>query len=89
MEGGSSDFGYSLDEANWLYFLSFGPIWYFNIATGQWDLEGPMGLVYVDWPFYYELDTGAYLFVLPPVDGLWVYHFGTGLFEESPRMIPW
>ncbi len=87
MESGS-DFGYSLEESNFVYFLSFGPVWYYNSTTGLWDLEGPAGLVYVGWPFMYEIATGSLWFVLPPVSGLWVYHFSTGEWGLLPRIIP-
>ena len=83
-----SDFGYSLEEGNFVYFLSLGPVWYYNFTTGLWDSEGPAGLVYVDWPFMYEIATGSLWFVLPPVSGLWVYHFSTSQWEFLPRIIP-
>jgi len=85
---GDSDFGYSFEEGDWLYFLSFGPVGYYNSTTGLWDLEGPAGLVYVDWPFMYEVATGSLWFALPPVSGLWVYHFSTGEWTLLPRIIP-
>ena len=80
MESGS-DFGYSLDEDDLLYFYSFAPVLYYNIITGGWSIEEPMGWIYVDWPFIYEFDTDTLMFALPPESGLWVYHFSTGQWE--------
>ena len=82
------DFGYSLDEGNWLYFYSSVPVLDYNITLGQWD-EGPEGWIYVDWPFYYILDSGYLMFALPPVSGLWVYHFSSGQWTILPRIIFW
>jgi len=84
-----SDFGYSLDEDDLVYLLSFGPIWYYNINTSQWIEGGPVGWFYIDWPFFYMLDTSNLIYVLPPVDGLLIYHFSTGQWEELPRITPW
>jgi hypothetical protein len=83
-----SDFGYSSDEDDLLYFLSFGPVWYYNTATSLWSEEGPVGWVYVSWPYLYESDTSTIMFALPPESGLWVYHFNTGQWTVSPRIIP-
>ncbi len=83
-----SDFGYSLDKDDLLYFLSFGPVWYYNITTSQWSQEGPVGWVYVYWPFLYESATSTMIFALPPESGLWVYHFHTGEWSLWPRIIP-
>jgi len=87
MESGG-DFGYSLDEDDLLYFLSFGPVWYYNTATSLWSDEGPVGWTYVNWPFLYESDTSTMMFALPPESGLWVYHFRTGEWTVLPRIIP-
>jgi len=83
-------FAYSLDGGDSVYFLSFGPVWYYNINTGQWNSEGPVGWIYINWPFYYELDSGDSWFVLPPPGGdrFWVYHFSTGEWEALPTIIP-
>jgi len=91
MSGGSS-VGYSLDEDNWLYFYSPEPgwiVWNYNFNTGQWVPGEPLGWFYIDWPFYYALDTGDLWFVLPPESGLWVYHFSTEQWELLPPIIPW
>ncbi|MHC4533346.1 MAG: right-handed parallel beta-helix repeat-containing protein [Planctomycetota bacterium] len=88
MESGG-DFGYSSDEDDLLYFLSFGPVWYYNPATKQWGEEGPVGWTYVNWPYLYELDTSTKMFALPPADGLWVYHFRPSQWTVSPQIIPW
>jgi len=85
----SSDFGYSLDENDLVYFVSFWAVWYYNFTTGLWSGEGPADWIYVDWPFFYVLDTDTMMFVLPPEDGLWVYHFSNGQWEALPRIIPW
>jgi len=82
------DFGYSLDEDDLLYFLSFGPVWYYNTATSQWSEEGPVGWTYVNWPFLYESATSTTMFALPPESGLWVYHFRPSQWTVSPRIIP-
>jgi hypothetical protein len=87
MESGG-DFGYSSDEDDLLYFLSFGPVWYYNTTTSQWSEEGPVGWVYVYWPYLYESATGTMMFVLPPADGLWVYHFRPSQWTVSPRILP-
>ncbi len=87
MESGG-DFGYSADENDLLYFLSFGPVWYYNIPTGPWGEEGPVGWVYVGWPFLYELDTSTLWFTLPPDIGLWIFHFLSGEWTVLPRIIP-
>jgi hypothetical protein len=83
-----SDFGYSQDEDDLLYFLSFGPVWYYNTATSLWSEEGPVGWTYVNWPFLYESATDTTIFALPPDSGLWVYHFRPGQWTVSPRIIP-
>jgi len=81
--------GYSLDEGDWIYFYSFQqPVWSYNIATGLWTEDRPVGLIYADWPFYYMLDTGSLMFTLPPEGGLWVYHFSTGQWTVLPRILP-
>ena len=85
---GSSDFGYSSDEGDLVYFLSFGPVWSYNSTTG-WGPDGPAGWVYVNWPFLYEFATTNLWFVLPPESGLWVFHFSTSQWELLPRIIPW
>jgi len=82
------DFGYSLNEDDSVYFLSFWPVWYYNFTTGVWHSEGPVDLIFIDWPFFYESDTSTLWFVLPPESGLWVYHFCSGLWELLPRIIP-
>ena len=87
MESGG-DFGYSLDENDLLYFLSFGPVWYYNPATSLWSDEGPVGWTLVNWPYLYESDTSTMMFALPPESGLWVYHFRPGEWTVSPRIIP-
>ena len=90
MSGGSS-IGYSLDEDDFVYFYSPEPewvVWNYNFTTGQWVPGEPMGWIYVDWPFYYELDTSTLWFALPPESGLWVLHFSTGEWELLPRIIP-
>ena len=84
-----SDIGYSLDENDLVYFLSFGPVWSYNFTTGLWCPDGPMGWVYVDWPFLHEFATDSLWFVLPPECGLWVYHFRTGEWTVLHRIIPW
>ncbi|MHC4535066.1 MAG: glycoside hydrolase family protein [Planctomycetota bacterium] len=82
------DIGYSLEEGDLLYFYSSEPVLNYNITTGEWDTVGPNGWVYANWPFIYELDSGHFWFALPPVSGLWVYHFSTGQWTVSPRIIP-
>ncbi|MHC4535094.1 MAG: PKD domain-containing protein [Planctomycetota bacterium] len=51
----SSDFGYSLDEKNLVYFVSSDTVWNLNLATGQWVPDKPAGWIYINWPFYYSL----------------------------------
>ena len=87
MESGG-DFGYSLDENDLVYFLSFEPVWYYNITAGEWNTEGPVGWTYVNWPYLYESDTSTIMFALPPESGLWVYYFRTGQWQVLPRIIP-
>jgi len=87
MEGGT-DFGYSLDEGDLVYFVSIWPVWYYNFTTGLWGEEGPVGLVYANWPFIYESVPGNLWFALPPESGLWVYHFSNGQWVILPRIIP-
>jgi len=89
MVGGHSGLGYSLDEGDFLYFHSFEPVLEYNITTGQWVDDDPVGWIYMDWPFYYVLDPGYLMFALPPESGLWVYHFNTGQWRLLPRIIPW
>jgi len=88
MPPGVPDIGYSLDEENLLYFFSYGPVLNYNFTTGLLDTEGPEGLIYANWPFIYELDTGDLWFAWPPVDGLWVYHFSTSQWLISSQIIP-
>jgi hypothetical protein len=82
------DFGYSVNEADLVYFYSFDFVQSFNTTTGGWSIHMPMGWVYFDWPFYYELDTGVLWFAYPPESGIGVYHFITGQWEVLPRIIP-
>ncbi len=82
------DFGYSVNDADLVYFYSFDFVQSFNTATGGWSIHMPMGWIYFDWPFYYELDPGVLWFALPPESGLWVYHFSTGQWEMLPLIIP-
>ena len=84
----SPDIGYSLDEGDLLFFYSFNFVQSFNLATGGWSSHIPIGWIYIDWPFYYELDTGAMWFAWPPESGLWVYHFSTSQWDILPRIIP-
>jgi hypothetical protein len=87
MESGT-DLGYSLNESDLVYFVSSDTVWNLNLATGQWVPDKPAGWIYINWPFYYKLDTGDLWFTLPPVDGLWVYHFSTAQWKVLPRIIP-
>jgi len=82
------DIGYSLDEDCWLYFYSSVPVLDYNITKGEWDPVGPVGLIYVDWPFYYVFETNCLMFALPPESGLWIYHFCTGEWTVLPRILP-
>ncbi|MHC4533338.1 MAG: hypothetical protein ACYS6K_05240 [Planctomycetota bacterium] len=88
MPPGVPDIGYSLDEGDLLYFFSSEPVWNLNLNTGEWDTVGPEGLVYANWPFIYELDSGHLWFAYPPASGLWVYHFSTGQWEILPQTVP-
>ena len=83
-----NDFGYSLDEGDLVYFLSIGPVWYYNITTGQWLINKPVGWIFVDWPYLYVLDTDTLMFALPPEDSLWVYHFSTDEWVLLPQIMP-
>jgi hypothetical protein len=85
---GSSDFGYSYDEGDLVYFVSFWPVWYYNFTTGLWGEERPVGSVYVNWPILYESDSSSSIFALPPENGFWVYHFSTNQWTMLPRIIP-
>jgi len=40
------------------------------VAQAALDIDG----IYVDWPFYYMLDTSTLMFAWPPVSGLWVFY---------------
>jgi len=82
------DFGYSLNEDDLVYFYSWNFVQSLNTTTGVWSTHMPIGWIYVDWPFYYELDLGISWFAWPPVDGLWVYHFITGAWEVLPQITP-
>ncbi|MHC4537859.1 MAG: hypothetical protein ACYS6K_28335, partial [Planctomycetota bacterium] len=57
MESGT-DLGYSLNEGDLVYFVSSDTVWNLNLATGQWVPDKPAGWIYINWPFYYKLDTG-------------------------------
>ena len=84
--------GYSLNEADLVYFYSFDFVQSFNITTGGWSVHMPMGYVYFDWPFYFELvpgTPGILWFAFPPAGGIGVYHNSTGQWELLPRIIPW
>jgi len=83
------DFGYSVNEEDLLYFYSWEFVMSFNLDTSVWSIYRPIGSVYIDWPFYYELYTETLMFALPPESGLWVYHFSTGQLEVLPRILPW
>ena len=89
MGGEGTGIGYSLDEGNLLYFYSSVPVLDYNITLGQWDPVGPEGLIYLQWPFYYVFNTNCWMLAIPPVSGLWVYHFSTGQWTVLPRIIPW
>jgi len=82
------DLGYSLNEADLVYFYSFDFVQSFNTTTGGWSVHMPTDWVCFYWPFYYELDTGALWFAYPPESGLWVYHFSTNQWTVLPRIIP-
>ena len=85
------DFGYSLDEGDLLYFYSFDFVQSFNITAGGWSIHMPTGLVYFDWPFYFEYvpgTPGILWFALPPAGGIGVYHNSTGEWEILPQIIP-
>ena len=85
------DLGYSLNEDDLVYFYSFDFVQSFNTATGGWSIHMPTGLVYFDWPFYFEYvpgTPGILWFALPPAGGIVVYHFSTGEWEVLPRIIP-
>ena len=82
------DIGYSFDEDSFLYFYSSEPVLNYDITLGQWVEEGPDGLIFIDWPFYYIFDTGHLMFAWPPESGLWVYYFSTGQWTKLPRIIP-
>lgn len=88
MPQGAPDFAYSVDEDDLLYFYSFNFVQSFNLATGGWITHMPIGWVYIQWPFYYELDPGTPWFALPPESGILLYHFSTGEIEILPRIIP-
>ena len=75
------DFGYSLNEADLVYFYSFNFVPSYNTSTGGWSIHMPTDWVYFDWPYYYELVPGILWFAFPPKSGLWVYHFSTGQWE--------
>ncbi|MHC4533757.1 MAG: hypothetical protein ACYS6K_07385 [Planctomycetota bacterium] len=83
---GVPDIGYSLDESDFLYFYSSEPVLNYNINEDVWDTVGPKGLIYANWPFIYESDSGHLWFAYPPASGLWVYHFSTGQWEVLPRI---
>jgi len=86
------DFGYSLNEEDLLYFYSFDFVQSLDTATGGWSIHMPMGWVYFDWPFYFELvpgTPGILWFAYPPAGGIGVYHFSTSEWEVLPRIIPW
>ena len=85
------DFGYSLNEADLVYFYSFDFVQSFNTVTSQWSVHMPANLIYVDWPFYFELvpgTPGILWFAYPPAGGIGVYHFSTGELEILPQIIP-
>ncbi|MHC4536517.1 MAG: hypothetical protein ACYS6K_21415, partial [Planctomycetota bacterium] len=82
------DFGYSLNEADLFYFYSFDFVQSLNTATGGWSIYRPIGWIYIEWPFYYELDTDTLWFALPPAGGIGVYHNSTGQWEVLSRIIP-
>ena len=82
------DFGYSVNEADFVYFYSFNFVQSYNTSTGGWSIHMPTDWIYFDWPFYYELESGHLWFAWPPESGLWVYHFSTGEWEVLPRIIP-
>jgi subtilisin len=85
------DIGYSLDESDLVYFNSFDFVQSLNTDTGGWSVHMPVGWVYFDWPFYFELvpgTPGILWFALPPAGGIGVYHFSTGQWEILPRIIP-
>jgi hypothetical protein len=88
MPPGVSDIGYSLEEGDLLHFYSWENVMSYNIPAGPWTPDQPAGWTYFDWPFYYILDSGSLMFALPPEGGLWVYHYSTGQWTVSPRIIP-
>jgi hypothetical protein len=85
----SPDLGYSLEEDDLVYFYSFNFVQSLNTATVEWSTHMPTDWIYVDWPFYYELDLGTLWFALPPSSGIGVYHNSTGQWELLPQIIPW
>jgi len=79
--------GYSVDEADLVYFFASDYVYTYNISSGQFGID-LTGITYFDWPFVYSADAGSWLFVFPPADGLHVYHNSTGQWCVLPRTMP-
>jgi len=83
------DVAYSVDEWDFVLFASWkNGVRSYNVTTGEWVDNAVSGWVFVDWPFYYILDSFYLMFALPPESGLWVYHFSAVQWAMLPRVIP-
>ncbi len=78
-----SPYAFSADESNWI-FLSENPMWFLNLSTSTWSSEGPSNWVWYVWPYGYSLDAGAWIYLMAPPSGAWVYHYGSGTWEHLP-----
>jgi len=82
-----SPYAYSVDEGNWI-FLSEPPpgtsMWFMNLSTSTWSSEGISNWVWYVWPYGYSIDAAAWIYTLVPAGGGWVYHYGSGTWEQLP-----
>jgi len=86
MPGGvGGTYGYSVDQANWLYFHASDDVWTRNMNTAQWTTNGLSGWNYVVWPYTYSVADAAWFYVYPPADGWWVYDYATVQWWSLPR----
>lgn len=81
----SQPYFYVQNEASWVYVHEV-PMQFYNTLTMTWSSVGPEEWMYVQWPYVFSINAGAWVYVLPPATGLWVFHFNSGTWENLPRL---
>lgn len=78
---------YSLNYSTWYYSSNEGTTWLYNYGTGSWfpDSLFPTGWVWMqEWRNIYCAPLAAWLYVLPPPGGIWVFSFNAQQWIQMP-----